>query len=242
MPNFDIMKTIPSILPFLLLAALCGSGCKSAQVTAEHEYTPPQTAKPVMVYVADFELGAQTVKHEEGALSGRRGPIGRVGNRLSGASDDPAARARQIVDLMANSLVKDLSKAGFNASRLPPGTSFPAQGWLVRGVFTEVQEGNRLRRAMVGFGEGQTDIQLIATVHDLSQGAPKPLYEVATDANSGSTKPGAGATLALNPYAAGARFVMAGKDLDKNVKQTASQIADRMAKRIQQPQTPPQTK
>ena len=212
------MKTRHSLTFCLLLAFVSGAGCKTAKVTAEREYTPAQSTKPVMIYVADFELSATGVKHQDGALSGRSGPVGRVGNRLSGASGDPAARARQIVDLMASTLVKDLSKVGFNAVRFPAGTPIPAQGWLLRGVFTEVQEGNRVRRAMVGFGEGQTDIQLIATVHDLSQGAPKPLYEVATDASSGSTTPGAGATLALNPYAAGARFVMAGKDLEKNLK------------------------
>ena len=108
----------------------------------------------------------------------------------------------------------------------------PAAGWLVRGVFTEVQEGNRLRRAMIGFGQGQTDIQVVTTVDDLSLGPPKPLYEIATDATSGD-KPGAAPTLAFSPYGAAARFVMSGKDLEKNVKQTAAQIADRMAKHIQ---------
>jgi hypothetical protein len=136
------------------------------------------------------------------------------------------------VDLMSNSLIKDLTKEGFNAIRLRSGVPYPAQGWLLRGIFTEVQEGNRLRRAMIGLGEGQTDIQVVANVQDLSLGAPKPLYEIATDAASGD-KPGAAPTLVLGPYGAAARFVMAGKDLDKNVKQTAAQIALRMAKRVQ---------
>jgi len=133
---------------------------------------------------------------------------------------------------MSTSLVKDLSKAGFNAVRLPVDARMPTEGWLLRGVFTGVQEGNRLRRAMIGFGEGQTDIQVVANIQDLSKGPPKPLYEIATDAASGD-KPGAAPTLVLGPYGAAVRFVMAGKDLDKNVKQTAAQIAERMASRVQ---------
>jgi len=133
---------------------------------------------------------------------------------------------------MANSLVKELSKAGFSSSRLPPNVPLAARGWLVRGLFTEVQEGNRLRRAMIGFGEGQTDVQVVTTVHDLSHGAPQPLYEIATDAGSGS-KPGAAPTLVLGPYGAAARYVMAGKDLEKNVRQTAAQIAAQLAKHMQ---------
>jgi len=134
---------------------------------------------------------------------------------------------------MATSLLNDLTKAGFSALRLPPGAAPPTSGWLVRGVFTEVQEGNRLQRALIGFGEGATDLQVITGVDDLSQGPPKPLYEVDTDATSGKT-PGAAPTIVLGPYGAAARFVMAKKDLDKNVKQTASQVADYIAKRVQE--------
>jgi len=186
----------------------------------------------VVVYVTDFEIGV--VKHEDGMLSGRPGPVGRIGQRLSGASSDPAARAQQIVDLMANSLVKELSKAGYNALRLPAGRPVPGEGWCVRGLFTEVQEGNRLRRAMIGFGQGATDLQVVTTIDNLSQGPPKPLYEVTTDANSGQM-PGAAPTLVFSPYGAAIRFVMAGNDLDKNVKQTAAKIAEQMTVRIQQP-------
>jgi hypothetical protein len=227
------MKATASLGCLIAVAAVCGFGCKTAKVTSEQELAPPVSAKPTVVYVADFELWAQNIQHQEGILSGRIGPVGRVGDRLYGNSSDPAARARQLVDLMANSLVKDLTKAGFNAVRLPPGAPFPTEGWLLRGVFTEVQEGNRLRRAMIGFGQGQTDIQVVANVQDLSHGPPKPLYEVATDATSADT-PGAAPTLVLGPYGAAARFVVAGRDLDTNVKQTAAQIAERMAKRVQQ--------
>lgn len=227
------MKTAASPAYFFALAAICVVGCKTAQIASEHELAPPVTAKPTAVYVADFELWAEEIQHQEGILSGRIGPVGRLADRLYGSSSDPAARARQLVDLMANSLVKELTKADFNAVRLQPGAPVPTEGWLLQGVFTEVQEGNRLRRALIGFGQGQTDIQVVANVQDLSKGPAKPLYEVTTDATSGD-KPGAAPMLVLSPYGAAARFVLAGRDLDTNVKQTAAQIAERMAKRVQQ--------
>jgi hypothetical protein len=225
------VKSLSLLAYSLTLAALCGLGCKSAQVTSEQELAPPSAGQPVVVYVTDFEIGV--VKHEEGILSERPGPLGRIGERLYGTSSDPAARAQQIVDLMANSLVKDLSKLGFNALRPPAGRPIPTEGWLVRGIFTEVQEGNRLQRAMIGFAQGQTDIQVVTTIDDLSHGPPKPLYELATNASSGNT-PGAAPTLVLGPYGAAARFVMAGEDLDKNVRQTAVEIAEELAKCVQQ--------
>jgi hypothetical protein len=195
-------------------------------------------AKPAVIYVADFELEAQNIQQEEGRLASRPGPVGRVGERLSRTSQDPEARARQLVDLMSNSLVKELTKAGFSASRLSTGAPLPSEGWLVRGVFTEVQEGNRLRRAVIGFGKGQTDVQVVVAIDDLSQGAPKPLYELEAEATS-SKGPGAAPTLVLGPYGAAARFVMSGKDLEKNVKQTATKIASQVAKRVAETEKAP---
>ena len=232
------MNGRPEIPDFLrqvavLFAAFLLVGCKSAKVTGEHNFSAAAPPKPAVVYVTDFELGSQDIQHEDGLLPGGSRVGGRVRGILSGASRDPATRARQLVDLMATSLLNDLTKAGFSALRLPPGADRPASGWLVRGVFTEVQEGNRLQRALIGFGQGATDLQVITGVDDLSQGPPKPLYEVDTDATSGKA-PGAAPTIVLGPYGAAARFVMAKKDLDKNVKQTASQIAEYIAKRIQE--------
>lgn len=207
------------------------AGCKSADVTGEQSYAPVTGAKPTIIYVADFDLGVQNVQHEDGVLSGRLGPVGRVGERLSGGASDPAVRAQRLVGLMADSIVSDLNKRGFTATRLGSGKLSPAQGWLVHGVFAEVQEGNRLRRAMIGFGSGQTELQVIAGIDDLSQGTPKPLFEVDTRATSGKT-PGGAPTLALGPYGVAARFVMAGKDLEKNVKQTATTITEQLVKRV----------
>ena len=229
------MKTLLSLAPALALAAICGPGCKSGQLAAQPDYGPATSGKPVVVYVTDFELGAQTIKPEEGLLA-ESGRLHNLTGGLIGKSADPAVRAQDIVNLMSDTLVKHLTHAGFAASRVPAGMPLPAQGWLVRGLFTEVAEGNRLRRAVIGFGQGQTDIQVVTRIDDLSQGVPKPLYEIAAGAASGS-KPGAAPTLVLGPYGAAARYVMAGQDLEKNVKQTAAKIAEQMASHIR-PLTP----
>ena len=227
------MKTY---LPFVStsLAVCLLMGCqlnKKATVTSEQSLTPASATPPTVIYVADFTLPPGIIQSEEGVLSGRPGPVGRVGERLSGASTDRAARARQLVDLMAESLVKDLTKAKFRAIRLTPDTQPPTQGWLVRGAFTAVDEGNRLQRSMIGLGQGQTDIQVLSCIDDLSQGPPRPMYQVATDANSGNMVGGA-PTLAFGPYGAAVHFIRSGQDIEKNVKETASQIAALIVKRV----------
>ena len=55
---------------------------------------------------------------------------------------------------MSRALVQDLGRAGLNARRLRPDQAMPASGWLVRGVFTEVDPGSQLRRAVIGYNLG----------------------------------------------------------------------------------------
>jgi hypothetical protein len=229
------MRTfIPAFSASLALILLIGCQSQKAAVNGESEFGSAAANPPAVVYVADFTLPPDIIKSDPGMLSGRSGPASRVGSRLSGSSDDRASRARQLVDLMAKSLVNDLAKAKIRAARLMPDSPVPTQGWLVRGEFSVVDEGNRLRRSVVGMGQGETDIQVRSCIDDLSQGPPGPMYQVTTDANSGKAV-GGGATLAFGPYGAAVHFVKAGKDVEKNVKETASQIADLIVRRVAQP-------
>ena len=188
------------------------------------------------IYVSDFDLDAANIKSERGMLPPPPklpGPLGDALPPIPGTPKDPQKLARQLVDEMSASLVKDLTKVGLNARRLPPGAPLPASGWLVRGVFTDVNQGNQLRRAVIGFGMGKTDLQVLVDVNDLTQGTPKRFYELNTTADSGKA-PGAGPTIVLGPAGVAARYVIAGKDLDRNVKQTASKIAAEVVQRTKQ--------
>ena len=213
-----------------LCAALCG--CGTAKVSSRHEIGSAPTAKLTMIYVSDFDLDASNIKSEPGMLPAPKlpGPLGSMLPPSPGAPKDPKVLARNLVDSMSASLVKDLTKAGVNARRLAPGAPIPTSGWLVRGVFTDVNQGNQLSRAVIGFGSGKTDLQVLVDLNNLAQGAPRRFYELNTTADSGKA-PGAGPTIVLGPAGVAVRFVIAGKDLDRNVKQTASKIAAEVAQR-----------
>jgi hypothetical protein len=227
----DGQKLSLALAILTLLAMLCG--CGTAKVSAQHEISATPGTKPATIYVADFDLDAASIKSDTGFIPAPPKLPGLLGNTLPalpGTPKDPRRLARDLVDSMSESLVRDLTNAGLNASRLTRGVSLPTNGWLVRGVFTEVNQGNQLRRAVIGFGAGKTDLQAIVDIADLSQGAPKRFYELSTTADSGKA-PGAGPMIAVSPAGAAARFVIAGKDLDKNVKQTVSKIAVEVALR-----------
>lgn len=210
----------------IVVVGLAACGC--AEVTSASATATPSAA-PTAVYVADFDLDTGQVQQSgPGSLINRMRP-GIIGSGPLGIARTPEQQARDLVDLMANTIVDDLHKDGIAAERLAPGVPLPATGWLVRGVFLQVDAGNRLRRAALGFGAGATDLQVASTIDQLSASAPQPLYAVDTNAQSGKLP---GAVVTLNPYVAAARFVMAGKDLDRNAKDTAGKIADQVKTRV----------
>jgi len=213
-----------------LASLIAGLGARQAEAQVTGPMPPASLAATTLkeVYVRDFDLDAASIETERGILP--RGPFATLRPGPFG-SKDPQTRAHELVDLMSRSLVDDLEKKGFAARRLEPDETTPSMGWLLRGVFTEVQEGNRLRRAVIGFGQGQTDLQVVVAVDDLANGTLKPLYDIEEAANSNNMP---GAVITLNPFVAAAKFVLAGVDLERNVIETASKIADAFAARVNQ--------
>jgi hypothetical protein len=230
------------LLALVTLSLGVASGrCGSAKISGQREISAPPTNKPTVVYVADFDLDAADIKGDPTALPPPPklpGPLGGVLPPPPGAPKDPAEVARELVDTMSEALVKNLTKAGLTACRLPTGEPLPTNGWLVRGVFTEVNQGNQLQRAVIGFGLGQTDLQVVVDIADLAQGKPRDFYEVKAAANSGKL-PGAGPMIALNPAVGAARFVMASGDLKRNVKQTSARITNEVSARCEPSNPPP---
>ena len=193
--------------------------------------------KDMIVYVSDFELDAQNIKTDSGGLVNQVRP-GILQRPRKQAEQDPAVQARKLVNLMSASIITDLHKVGYKAQRLATGDPLPASGAWVHGVFADVDEGNRLHRAVIGFGSGAAKMDLFVTVTDL--GSPeKPLYEVSQEGTSGK-KPGAAIT--LNPYVAAAKFVMGKNAPETTVKKTASQIVAEIVKHLKECEPPPTSK
>ena len=63
-----------------------------------------------------------------------------------GTGSGKTSFARKLVEEMSAALLEDLTKAGLVARRLAGTNHIPASGWLVRGVFTSVNQGNHSRR------------------------------------------------------------------------------------------------
>jgi Domain of unknown function (DUF4410) len=226
-------------LTLLYVSILCFCVALSAQTPGGAPTASAAAAQPAAVihnltkntpiYVSDFDLDAQNVAVDQGGpvSQARPGILERPRKR---EQKDPEAQAKKLVDTMSKSLVEDLQKAGYKAQRLAPGQEKPTSGAWVHGVFTEADEGNRMHRAMIGFGSGEAKMELQVTLTDLA--APeKPLYTEATDNTSAKKM---GAVITMNPYVAAAKFVMEKNAPEKTVKKTAGEISAEIVNQFKQ--------
>ena len=215
----------------ILGSVLVLAGCRSAKITNEQQFGETPKEKPTIVYVTDFGLVPGEIEDDKGVLS--EVPLVKVPAKLLlYGQEPPTERAKQLVNLMSTSLVKDIEAKGYVAQRYNPETQTPTNGWLIRGMYTKVQEGNRLQRTLIGFGAGETDADVVVVFDDLSKGPPEPFCELDTKADSGKL-PGTAPLLVLTPYGTAARFLLAGTDLEQNVRETAHKIADVLEQRVE---------
>jgi hypothetical protein len=180
-----------------------------------------------IIYVSDFELDAQNVTVDKGGVVGQNRP-GILERPRKREQQDPQAQASKLVKVMAENLVADLRKAGYKAQRLSAAEAHPSSGAWVHGVFTEVDEGSRIHRAVLGFGSGQATMNLYVTLTDLSH-PDQPLYALSQD---GASKDKMGAAITMNPYVAAAKFVMEKNAPEKMVKKTADDVSAQVASQM----------
>jgi Domain of unknown function (DUF4410) len=212
------------------LAALLAPPIYFSNYSAFAQPTAQSTPKGP-VYVRDFFFDAQNLKPDQGLLGRKEGPAARLLQNLK-RSEDPAAKAQQLVSLLSNTIVAGLNNAGVFSSRLEPDSFTPAAGLLVGGEFLEVDEGNRMRRAMVGFGAGSEEIKVQVEVYDLGKDPNSPFLVYGAGEEG---RKGPGAVVFKNPYAAAARYVLSRNATEKDVVKLGNQIAGDLVKISEQP-------
>lgn len=223
-------QTSVTIFAVLLLAPFC-----AAQSGNTNSKKPSLSSadKNKMIYVTDFELDPNNFKQDKGGVTGKGYLLPPPpGSFLRRKHQDPETAANNLIRLMSESLVADLQKAGFKARRLSPAEKRPNEGLILSGVFTELNEGNQMRRALLGFGSGKAKMDLYVMVADASHGEQK-LYETSAKKSNGKAP---GSVIAVNPYigAAGfvAKFGMTKNAPEKMVKKTASQITAQLTEQL----------
>ncbi len=188
------------------------------KVKSQTDESRQPTSAPKVIYIQDFDLGYDTAKQ------GSEGPGRRILGRLrQSKGSDAEQKARKLVGIMTASLVKGFSDKGIVARQPIPGTPLPDSGWLIRGVFTEVDQGKRIVRATIGFGAGSTKMEVYVKISNLADDPDAPFIIFGTEKEPNKVP---GAIVTMNPYVAAAKFVMQKNATEKDVKKTAAQIVE----------------
>jgi hypothetical protein len=171
------------------------------------------------IYVTDFEFDSAAAKADASSAAAAG---------VSPKANASEARTQHLVKLMSDNLLKDFAKAGYTTKLLRPSDPRPDDGFLIAGVFTQVGADNRLRRAVLGTGQGAETLQLYVAAKDLAH-FTAPLYQADP---SGASSQRSGGVIEINQDAEAAKFSIEADITDKDIKQAAQRISAELVKRI----------
>jgi hypothetical protein len=180
------------------------NGLEFAKANGAAKERQTATSKPT-VYVSDFEIDVLPSE------SGNRMAAAPQA-RAQAADDGPRKQASRLVELMSTKLVVALRKAGYSAARVRPGAARPDSGVRIRGLFTEIDNENHWRRAVIRTAEDSGKMQAVVSVGNLAK-PDQAMYEIANFPGN-EDKPGA--VITLSPYVPLTKFDL-NKDANEDV-------------------------
>jgi len=211
-------------------------GDTKVEVVAKYQGEP--LPKPEKALIYDFAVPASVISVDESPAGRLHRPRQQAGGAAAGS---PEAVAKQVQDSFSKSLSHELQEAKVPVeTATEPDTAAPQHTLLVQGEFTTINQGNKTKRVLIGFGKGASDVQAHVTVSETTEQQPVVLLEFNVKSQSGK-KPGAAATVGagaatLGTVSAGsaAAGVAAGGVVDKaaTVEADASRMAKGVAKQI----------
>lgn len=167
-----------------------------------------QSAVPsrgITVYVGDFELSVAPAPGSDAPNPG--------------SEDKPVPQLRlcQAQNYFAETLVDTLRKQGYSSSRTQV---LSGKGILLKGVFAEPDEKNRIRVALLGSGSRPTKLTLYVGAFD-AKSASQPLY---VEAPVQDRDPNYGPVITLSSYIPMAKYEMNKEIAEEDVRNICAQI------------------
>jgi hypothetical protein len=201
------------------------------------KYQGEALPKPDKALIHDFTVPSSVISVDES-------PAARLHRRPrveGAAANSPEAVAQQVRASFSKALLHELQQASVPAATAPGADSpVPPNTLQVKGEFTAINEGNKTKRVLIGFGKGASDVQAHVTVSLATEQQPVVLLEFNVKSQSGK-KPGAAATIGAGAATMGtasagsaAAGVAAGGVMDRaaSVEADASRMAKGVAKQI----------
>lgn len=169
--------------PALMVGLILLTGCGQTTVRPLAQIADRQLPRPARILVQPFAVNPQDITEYQGIM------------RQQPANPNAAERQRAIADkvahTLADNLIFGLRQLGFKVETAAPASALRDDDLLVDGRLTRLDEGDPLRRMVLGFGSGAALME--SRVQAYYGDRRHKILEFATRADSGNL-PGAIAT------------------------------------------------
>jgi len=173
---------------FLCLVAGCSqTGIRRAALVADTDLP-----RPKRILILDFAVSEGEVKEYQGIM--RQQP------NIKDASERERLLAMEVKDALAEEIVDVLKPMGFVVERVGREINATDNDLLIDGQFLTVDEGNPLRRLVVGFGTGASTVE--SRVQVFQGPEARKLLDFTTQSDSGKM-PGAAPMLGAGGVVSG---------------------------------------
>jgi hypothetical protein len=224
------MMTIPfsAVVSVLIVALVPPAKVNDVKTNSSAQHG---LKRPAVIHVRSFSISEPATNSGNAPGEGRAHLLGTlrggeqntaIGEHREQQQEDTLAR---LPGLLQQALIRDLSQSVAPADN---GDSVHAarDSWVVTGEFVEVDTGNRAMQASVGFGAGQSQLEVRAKVYAGSD-MRTPFLTFDSKGASGYLP---GAVAVKNPYVAAAKFVMSKRQPEQEANKVARAIANEIGK------------
>jgi hypothetical protein len=165
-----------------LLALVVVAGCASTTVTQQTPMVNKEMARPNQIWVYNFVANSADMP----ANSSITGEVGAPSTPPTAAQIE---QGRQLGALIAADLVADIQAMGLSAVQAGPGSSPQVGDGVIRGYLVSVQGGGAVKRFVIGFGYGTSEMDTVVEGYAVTPQGWRKLGS-GTLSSSGSKTPG----------------------------------------------------
>src|SRR5579885_69958 len=174
------MKTIALKLGVVLALAAIVAGCAGAKISESQQVGQVIAQRPAQIVVYPFAINPAEVTLNQSIVQ----PVYRVVSSAD-ATTEQQQLGHQTAQNLCVQIAADLSQKGYPAACQPRGTAVMDNTLIVDGYFSDINEGNRLRRLVIGFGAGASSLDTNVAVYQRADYITHEVLEFQTHADSG---------------------------------------------------------
>lgn len=166
----------------LYLLALLVAGCASTQVTQQTPMSNPELARPNRIWVYNFVADPADMPADSSIK-------GSVAAPSTPPTPEQIEEGRRLGALIAQDLVGDINQMGLTAVQAGPGSTPQVGDGVIRGYLVSVQGGGTVKRFVIGFGAGASEMDTVVEGYAVTPQGWRKLGS-GTLSSSGSKAPG----------------------------------------------------